>query len=218
MAAIAAVAVLATVFTPALASAHGKGRGGDDDLRERRGKIAATNDLGVQIFEGAKDGKDLSLGGLGIFYKGTVTAVSGNGFMVKSESAGSVTVDTASAKLIRVPRTPMVLADVKVYDRVWVTGTKTGTNIAASVVYVMSENVRPAAAKGTVTAVSNNTVTVQTKNDKTITVQTTADTAVQKADGSAGTTADVQVGATVKLRGLWDKVTNVFSALKIKIK
>jgi hypothetical protein len=82
----------------------------------------------------------------------------------------------------------------------------------------MSENVRPGKAKGTVTAVSGNTITLQTKNDKTITVNTTAETDVVKADGTTGTTTDIQVGSKLKIWGLWDKITNILSALRIHIR
>ena len=217
-----AVAAIATMAMPGLAFAS-NGKDKDDDRNEqkqerrennREHRSEQTNDLGVRVFED----RGLHLGIPGLFYKGKVTAVSSTGFTMIIRDNSSLTVDASSAKIIRVPRTVIGLADIKVNDSVWVTGTKVNSTITASVIYNMSENVRPAKTKGNVTAVNGNTITVQTKNDKTITVNTTGDTSVVKQDGTLGTTGDVQVGSSLKLWGLWDKVANLFSALRIKIK
>lgn len=215
-----AITAIATMAMPGLAFASNDRDDDRGDQRQERRedrkehRSDQTNDLGVRVFED----RGLHLGVPGLFYKGTVTAVSSTGFTIVSRDNTSLTVDASSAKIIRVPRTVISLADIKVNDSVWITGTKVNSTITASIVYAMSENIRPAKAKGTVTAVSGNTITVQTKNDKTITVNTTGDTNVVTQDGTAGTTADIQVGSKLKLWGLWDKVANLFSALRIKIK
>lgn len=215
-----AITAIATMAMPGLAFASNDRDDDRGDQRQERRedrkehRSDQTNDLGVRVFED----RGLHLGVPGLFYKGTVTAVSSTGFTIVSRDNSSLTVDASSAKIIRVPRTVISLADLKVNDTVWITGTKVNSTITASIVYAMSENIRPAKAKGTVIAVSGNTITVQTKNDKTITVNTTGDTNVVTQDGTAGTTADIQVGSKLKLWGLWDKVANLFSALRIKIK
>lgn len=201
-----AVAAITTMAMPVMALAH------DDDRNETRSREVNESRHDID------DDKGLHLGIPGIFYKGNVTAVSSTGFTMNTRENTSLTVEAGSAKIIRVPRTVITLTDIKVNDKVWVTGTKTGSTVAASVIYTMSENVRPGKAKGTVTAVSGNTITLQTKNDKTITVNTTAETDVVKADGTTGTTTDIQVGSKLKIWGLWDKITNILSALRIHIR
>lgn len=216
-----AIAAIATIALPGMAFASNnddnKDRGEDRQERQehRNDKRAEqTNEFGIHGFED----NGLHLGVPGLFYRGTVTATSSTGFTLKTRDNGSLLIDASSAKIIRMPRTVILLSDVKVNDSVWVTGTKVNTTISASVVYAMSENVKPAKVKGTVTSVSGNTVTLQTKNDKTVTVTTSGDTNIVKADGTVGTNTDILVGSKLKIWGLWDKLTNILSALRIKIK
>ena len=210
--AVAMVCLMAGVVAP-----HAVFARGNDSKRDAAESGKKT---GLRISDDSKhDDDDSRRGGVpGFFYKGAVTAVSTTGFTMTDSAKMASVVDTTTAKLVRVPRATIALADIKVGDSVWITGTKTGTNISASVVYVMAATVKPAKAKGTVTAVSGSTVTVQTKQGTAVTVQTTADTQVQKADGTTGAVSDVQVGSKVKARGLWDSVTSVLSALKIRIR
>lgn len=214
-ASIVVAALALAVVLPGMASAHDKGRA---EVKASAKADVDIHEKGIRIFEHKNKDRGFGTDSLNLFYKGTVTAVSSTGFTMKDKNGVSTTVNTAGAAYIRVPRTPITLSDIRVNDSVWVTGTKSGTAISASVVYAMSENVRPAVGKGTVAAISGSTLTLQTKNNATVTVQTTVDTQVLKQDGTAGATTDVQVGSKVKLWGLWDKVASVFSALKIKIK
>ena len=216
-----AIAAIATIALPGMAFASNDDNDKDkrEDRQERQEhrkdkRAEQTNEFGVRVFED----NGLHLGVPGLFYRGTVTATSSTGFTLKTRDNTSLTIDASSAKIIRMPRTVIALSDVKVNDSVWVTGTKVNTTITASVIYAMSENVKPAKAKGTVTSVSGNTITLQTKNDKTVTVNTTADTHIVKADGTVGANTDILVGSKVKIWGLWDKLTNILSALRIKIK
>ena len=91
--------------------------------------------------------------------------------------------------------------------------------INASVVYDLSQNLKPAVAKGTVTATAANTLTVQSDvaNSTPFTVNVDADTKVVTAAHTEGTLADVTTGSTVKVVGFWDNVLNVFNAIKIKL-
>lgn len=218
---LVAIAAIATIALPSFAYARGSDHKEDNEATHREDRSshrANINDLGVQIFGDANGHNKMSNDVLGLFYKGMVTAVSGTGFTVLTNNNVTLTVDTTNAKLIRIPKTVITLTDIKVNDKVWISGLKTNTTVSAYVVFDMPENVSRAKAKGTVTAVNGNTVTVQTKNDKTITVTTDADTQVVKADGTTGTSTDVVVGSKVKLWGLWNKVTSIFDALRIKIK
>lgn len=215
---IAMMLVIALAI-PGLASANGKDKKNDNgwgrgkNSRQER-RTSEVNEFGVRVWN---DGA-IQLPG-GIFQKGAVTAISGTGFTFKAGNNTTYTVTTSSAKLVQLPHTVIALSGIAVNDTVSVTGTINGANIDSSVVFVTKANVKPAAAKGVVTAVSGNTVTVQTKDNKTITVNTDSNTQVVKKDGTTGTVAaDVTANSKVKLFGLWDNVLHVFNAIKIKIR
>ncbi len=159
-----------------------------------------------------------------LFYNGTVTATSSSGFTIKAKDGTIFTIDADSAKIVRIPRTVIALADINVGDAVHITGQKSGNDINASVVYVLPVNLKPAIATGTVTAVNSTTgaLTVQTKDDgTTITVNTDSDTHFSDNNSNTNdsnlTSADVQVGMKAKVLGFWDSVLNVFNAIKVKL-
>jgi hypothetical protein len=158
---------------------------------------------------------------------GTVTAVGTNSFTLKANDGIVYTVNTTGAKLMGPFGTVLAFSDIHVNDKANVRGTVDATTntippgvrmITATSVIIIPANTKPARIKGTVTAVSGNTVTVQTKHNDTVTVNTASNTTVTKADGTAGTTADVTVGTNVKVKGLWNMLLNVLSAIKIKLK
>ena len=155
---------------------------------------------------------------LGIFsHAGTVTAVNSNGFTMQAKDDSSINVSTDGAKLIRLPYSVISLSNIAMGDHVWVEGNLIGNSINALVVHDLDANKEPAARKGTVTAVNGSTITVQTKHNGTITVNTDSNTQFKKASQSA-VLADVKVGSRVGIWGLWDKVLNVLSAIRIRIK
>ncbi|HEX3100089.1 MAG TPA: DUF5666 domain-containing protein [Patescibacteria group bacterium] len=224
----AAVLALFAIMTPSLALAHdteNDNQNTDNQSRFEQIKDSfraqATNEFGVHVL-GPKDEKnkhqdrrDFFVSNF--FYNGEVTAISATGFTVKTNSDVSFNVNTESAKIIRIPRSVIDLSDVVVGDTVHVTGTKVSGTITASVVYVMSQNLKPAITKGTVTAVTDSSITVQTKDNKTVTVNTDGDTQVIAQDGQPATLADIDAGSKVKMFGLWDTVLHVFNAIKIKL-
>jgi len=152
-----------------------------------------------------------------LFYSGTVTAVSDSGFTFTAHNDVVLDVDTSDAKLVRIPRSVIVLADIQVGDRVFVTGTKEGSTVTASVVYAQPANLKHALAKGTVTAISGSTLTVQSKKGASATVTADSETQITK-DGELAAFADIGIGSRVKIFGLWDQILHVFTALKIAIK
>ncbi len=220
IAATVAMITMLTMATPAFALAHGNSKDkNDDNNRSFRAeqRTEDTNEFGVHVYD--NNGKHFAnLGSLsGMFYVGTVASVTGSGFTFTTKDNTTLTATTSGAKLIRLPRTEIVLADILVGDKVFITGTKSGSTVTASVVYDMSKNLKPAKAKGTVTAVNGNTVTVQTKDNKTATVIVDQDTVVKTGDHQTGTTADITVGSKVKVTGLWNTILNVLNAIKVKI-
>jgi hypothetical protein len=167
------------------------------------------------------------------FVNGTVTAVSSTGFtmttalkpmpMVLGSSLSPsmlnavATVNTASALLIRLPNTVIALSAIQVGDQVWVQGQNSNGQINATVVYDLPVTIKPARAKGTVTAVNGNTLSVQAKNGQNITVNTDSNTTVTQ-NGNAASVANITVGSKISFSGLWDSVLNVFNAIRIRIR
>jgi hypothetical protein len=205
---LVAVITMFAMVTPALALAH------DGTRDSQRSNL---NEYGVNV----RDNKGMHMGeGRGgfmsaMFYTGIVTAKSSTGFTFTTKANQTFTVDTASAKIIRIPRTVISLADITVGDRANVVGTKSGTVITASVVFDLSQTLKPATAKGTVTAVAGSNITVQVDGaTNPLAVKVDGDTQVVNA---SATLADVTVDSKVKLIGFWDTVLNVFNAIKIKL-
>ncbi len=218
-----AMITMLTMATPAFALAHGNGKGHDDNNRRNfktEARAESTNQFGVHVFDDNGHGKHFAnLGSLsGMFYSGTVATKTASGFTFTTKDNTTLTATTSGAKLIRLPRTEIVLGDILVGDKVYITGTKSGTTVTASVVYDMSQNLKPAKAKGTVTAVNGNTITVQTKDNKTATIIVDGDTMVKTAGNQTGATSDIQVGSNVKVSGFWNTILNVLNAFIVKIK
>ena len=214
---IVGVTAMAAVLLPSIASAHGSEKG--ERSRTEMHNQLSTNEFGVRVFEDGNKGTNLPGMFSSLFYKGSVTAVSGSGFTLLTTNNATFTVTTSGAKIVRLPHTVVALSDIVIGDKVSIMGTVTGSVIDASVVFDLPINKKPAMAKGTVTAVSGGTVTVTTKDNKAVTVNTDSNTQVVKKDGTAGTVAtDVTVGSKVKVSGLWDTVLHVLGALKIKLK
>jgi hypothetical protein len=176
----------------------------------------AGRDHGVRHFINWRNGFIPNL-----FYNGTVTAVSGSTISIQTNDSTNFTINAGSAKIVKIPNTVIAVADIQVGDAVHITGNKTSagsTTIDASVIYVLPANLKPAIAKGTVTAVNTNSITVQTKDDGTsITVNTTPDTTIVDANNNTVAQADIATDAKVKVIGFWDTVLNVFNAIKIKL-
>lgn len=230
---IAVFAIMA-IITPSFALAHG---GNDDDNnRDRSGKFEqkfnSTNEFGVHVLGENKRNADRNADrnddrGIkqynnknyfaNLFYSGEVTAVSSTGFTIKTNNNTTFNVNTESAKIIRIPRDVINLSEIQVGDTVHVTGTKDEGVITASVVYNMAQNLKPAIAKGTVTAVSDNSITLATKDNQTVTLNTDGDTRIVDKDGEVSANADIEIGTKVKSFGLWDTVLNVFNTIKVKL-
>jgi hypothetical protein len=228
----ASLAILAIV-APSLAMAHSDDNNREhrrglfdlrlEDRKEKRVEVKAEskNEFGVHVF-GEKENNGKHKGwakrmlGKHMFYNGTVTATSDTGFTMETHKGDLVTVNASNAKIVEVPNTEISLGDIELGDTVHITGTKEGSTITATAVYNLSENLKPAMAKGTVTAVNDNTITVETKDDKTITVNVDDETKVVTEDTKDGSIADIETGATVKMFGLWDTVVNIFTALTLK--
>lgn len=201
---------LATVIIPFAAQAHG----GDDDFSGRvrmESRFEDNNSSRAVDLDKLLDEKSNLQ-----FRSGKVTAVATNSFTMQASDGKIYTVDTTNATF-NLPFNVKFNSTIAVNDNVKVKGTLNGLNIVAKLVLVTPQNTQSAKAKGTVTAVNGSNLTVQTKGGNTVTVATDSNTTVTKADGSAGTVSNVTVGSNVSIKGLWNSLTNVFNALKIKL-
>src|SRR4051812_32936171 len=116
---LVAIAAVASIGLPGIASAHSdKSRGDDRGQMQQEDRQDNRNDLGLRIFDGIKT-NHMDTGLMGMFYRGTVSAVSATGFTL-SDGTNTMTVTTANAKLIRLPQTTITLADIKATDKVWI--------------------------------------------------------------------------------------------------
>lgn len=201
-------AVLAMLL-PTVTFAHGDDHEGDD----RRGDDRVFN-LSINHDQDHLDRARI----------GTVTAVGSNSFTLKANDGKVYTVSTTNAQITGPFNNTVAFSTIKVNDKARVKGMVDATTtpgsllIAATRVVITPANTHPAKVKGTVTAVNGSTITLQTKHDQTITVNTDSSTTVTKADGTTGTSSDVTVGSSVKVKGLWNMVLNVFNAIKIRLK
>jgi hypothetical protein len=244
---LAAVVAIAAVMTPAMALAHGPGHDGSDDQNngiQTQNQFGIHILGGNKMTDQAQENKanrdenedrtaPENHKGLGLknilknwhkefkthYYNGTVTAVSSNQITLKTKDGSTLTVDASSAKIVRVPHTDMLVSDVKVGDTIHVVGMMNSNNtITANGIYIIPENLQPAMAKGTVTAINGSTLTVQTKDNTTVTVNTDDQTKITNSDHEAVTTANIEAGSKVKLFGWWDSLLNVFDAVMVRIK
>ena len=150
--------------------------------------------------------------------KGKVVTKTDSGFTLEGRRDTITTVNTSAATFVKLPNTTISLADLVVGDYVVVMGTRTGLNVAATKVMVIPANLRKAEAKGTVTAVSGNDISMLTKKGQTVTVKADANTKISGDHNSPAVIGDIEVGSKLKIHGIWDSITNILNAIRIKIR
>ena len=202
---IAAAAII--LVLPSLALAH------NERDNDGRAEAKIKTDLRLRLENHFRKDRHLN---------GTVTAVSSIGFSLQTEATTTpVTVNTVDAKIMKAFGMTITLADVHVNDKAQVTGKFDGSVFKANTVMVTPPNTHRAVGKGTITAVSGNQLTVQQNNHgivSSFTVNTNASTTVIAQNGSTTTTTSLLTGVKIKVMGLWDELTNMLNALKIKIR
>ncbi len=222
------VAVMAlAVAAPSIAFAS---RGSDDDDNDdRRGRsedrrsddddhFSDDKIFGLDFSRKHREGRvDDSIAPRGAV-KGQVVTKTDTGFTLEGRRDSVITVNTSSATFVKLPNTTISLADLVVGDYVVVMGTRTGLNVDATKVMVIPANLRKAEAKGTVTAVSGNDISLLTKKGQTVTVKADANTKISGDHNSPAVVGDIEVGSKLKIHGIWDSITNILNAIRIKIK
>lgn len=147
---------------------------------------------------------------------GKVTALSGTNITVLGNNGSSYVIDASSAKLVRRYGGTMTVADIQVNDQVFVQGTLVGASIKAKAIENFSLQARNGAFSGTVQSVSGNSFVLKSQNRGMQTVLTSVNTKFLK-NGAAATLADVVVGATVHVDGIWNNTNNNVMANKVRV-
>jgi len=205
----AAGVALVTLLVPSLALAHGGEGNGDGHNRGQRRGLGFGGKLGWQTHRNRA---------------GVVNTVGTTSFSMTVKDGTVFTVDVTDAEIKNAFGANILIGDIQVNTKAIVKGSVEGSTIDASRVLIIPPDTHPAAAKGTVTAVSGNNFTIESAHhgvEYTVNVTTDSNTQFQTGSGTTtatGTIADVQVGAKVKIRGLWDEILNVLKAIKIRIK
>lgn len=215
---IMAAGTLALSILPFAASAHGNSseRGQSDNVKTSVSSMFGMHLGHEQENDGDQDEMKMEMHA----FPGTVTAVAADSFTLSAANGNVYTVNTANAKISQPFGGVIALSAIKVNDKVVVKGSLNGTTITAKSVLDMPANTHPAATVGKVTAISGSTITLQNTHTgvvSNVTVNTSANTQVTK-DGQPATTADIAVGSTIRVKGLWDETLNVLNAIKISIR
>lgn len=153
---------------------------------------------------------------------GAVTALGVNTFTVKSAKGKVYTVQSLNASFKNMYGTSTSFSALQIQSSIKVIGTLLGTEITAHEIIVMPPYTHGAQLKGVVTSTSSASstlFTVQTKNHGVISsvqVVTDANTLFVK-NGSTTTAASLVSGSKVKIKGLWNEITNTLLAIKVKI-
>ncbi len=147
---------------------------------------------------------------------GKVTAVSAMTLTVLGNNGSSYSIDASAAKLVRRYGGTMTVADIQVNDQVFVQGTLVGTSIKAKAIEDFSLQARNGTFSGTVQSVSGNSFVLKSQSRGMQTVLTSTATKFLK-NGTAATLADVVVGATVHVDGIWNNTNNNVTANKVRV-
>lgn len=147
---------------------------------------------------------------------GKVTALSGTNITVLGNKGSSYVIDASSAKLVRRYGGTMMVTDIQLNDQIFVQGTLIGTSIKAKAIEDFSLQARNGTFSGTVQSVSGNSFVLKSQNRGMQTVLTSTATKFLK-NGAVATLADVVVGATVSVDGIWNNTNNNLTANKVRV-
>jgi Domain of unknown function (DUF5666) len=149
---------------------------------------------------------------------GVVQSVSGNVITLTAKDGTTFTADATGAKLMRRYGASIVdVSEIQNGDTLVVAGTMNGTTLTILSIRDNSLQARNGTFVGSVTAVNGASFTIQSKSRGVQTANTTS-TTVFKKGSAAATLADVAVGQTVTVTGVWDRATSNVTASKVMIK
>lgn len=209
----AAAGIIMVMPFAALANNSQKDSGNNNGILKNRGIMGMNLRANNNDNDGRKGNNHQKI-------TGTVISVNlATGFTMNGTNGQTLTVLTTGAKITEAFGGAISLSNVSVNDNVQVLGTQTGSQVNATFVLVTPANTHKAVGTGAVTAISGNILTVQQSNHgivSTFTANTNASTTVTQ-NGTTTTTAAIQVGSKVSIKGLWNEVLNVLNAIKIRI-
>jgi Domain of unknown function (DUF5666) len=152
---------------------------------------------------------------------GTLTNISGTTLTVTASgtSLSVYTVDASNVKKVdRRYGASTDLSALQTGDTLSVRGVINGTNVTASTIRDISLQARKGTFVGTVSgAVNGSSFAIQSKDRGSQTINTTSSTIFK--EGSAGSSlADIAVGQTVTVSGVWDRTNSNVTATRVTIK
>lgn len=147
---------------------------------------------------------------------GKVTGLNGMMLTVLGNNASTYTVDANAAKVERRYSGAMAVADIQLNDQVFVQGALTGAAIKAKTIQDFSLQARNGAFSGAVQSVAANSFVLKSPNRGAQTIFVSSATKFVK-NGATATLADVLVGSTVKVDGVWNNTNNNVTASKVQI-
>lgn len=203
--------VISSFVLPAVTQAHGL------DLKTNaQVKLASQTRLEERHDNGNHFGQMKKKQDLQVSMTGTLTAMSGTSLTIKLPNGTSYTVDASAAKFVRRFGGAMVMGDLQLNDQLFVKGTLNEAMIKASMVQDLSLQARKGEFSGVVQSVNGTSFVLKTNNRGLQTINTNASTSVMKADQKVNL-ADVLVGATVKVDGVWNRVNDNLLAQNVRI-
>jgi hypothetical protein len=149
---------------------------------------------------------------------GAVQSVSGTTISLIDKKGAAFTINTVGAKLMR--RYGATIVDVSLIqngDTLVVTGLQNGTTFTVQTIRDNSLQARSGTFAGSVTAVNGASFTIASKARGTQTINTTS-TTVFKQGKTKVALANVAVGQTVAVSGVWDRTNSNVTAAKVMIK
>ncbi|MGE5297596.1 MAG: DUF5666 domain-containing protein [Acidobacteriaceae bacterium] len=140
---------------------------------------------------------------------GNITAINGSTITMQEEASegGAVFMVDASKATITNNGASAQLSDLKVGDKIFVQGTTTGNNVAATSIFVGHPNGKgrghaPLGSDGNITAINGSTITMQEEADEGGTVFTVdASKATITNNGAAAQLTDLKVGDKIFVHG-----------------
>lgn len=159
-----------------------------------------------QAKNGNSNGAAMSRGfKMGQGVRGTVAGISGNTITVTGYNGTTYAVDASSAQIEKIAsgaKTTITVSQIVVGDNVMVSGTVTGTNVAAKTIFVGNPlAMRANATTGTVASINGNSLTL-TSGTTTYTVDASKSVLmISKQAGTPLANSGIQVGDSLVVHG-----------------
>lgn len=204
--------IVAVLFNPTFAHAS-KGGGNSKNVKEVRQQLQKMRKKFNKQQKKVQENLKQSIKSLkGARISGTIITINNNALTVAADSKTYTVTVTKQTKIHRRFWGNAKLSELTVGHTVNVVGSWSNaekTNITAKFVRDVSIQKRFGAFTGEVTQLSGATITIQSKARKTQTAQVNSSTKYENRKEEQITFNEVKIGHRVRLKGTWDKETNI---------